>query len=446
MPARVFLVRLNYSQVALGSLFFAIGLLAALLSVCGTKSEGEMPERARPPSLAPNRLAALPEILKRLGAADSTVRQDACHDLQKFGLRGVDPLIQMFHDHDPEVRTAATSALLVIETQRPGPEVVTPHILSKVAPVLRARAPHARMEAAEFLGKHGSDAAVYQGDLLRALQDPHPGVRVVAAWACVKVGNRTDQVWDVLVSGLKESLVVFYALDGMLQLFHPFPDDRTVEEKGRQRRQLEPLIPELTRLTNHPKAIVRGMLASLLGDYNPADERSLRTLTSLLADRDMGVRYAAVVSLSEVGAAPLPRRFFEVSREGLRSTAWSTRLRMCRALGAIHNLPPDVITELVNALNDSSDDVCFEIACLLSRHKHEPAQATENVLLRSLAVFLKDRYRSQCVEAIEALTRLGHNTQEVRRALQQCLTDEEENIRAAAQRGLASFEAKPRDK
>lgn len=201
----------------------------------------------------------------------------AARALGKTGdARAVNPLLEMAarevnrDDYVQGTSTYSTPAMIAIGD-------IGAAALKPLIAALTARDLFTRMRAAEGLGWLRDARAV--PSLLKALQDPHPGMRRQAIHTLGQIGDA--QAVEPLIQALSNKNVDWVAAYALGRLG--------------DRRAVEPLLKALA--VHDPE--LRGAAIRALGELK--DEWAVPALVAALADRTEFVRKAAMRALAEIG-------------------------------------------------------------------------------------------------------------------------------------------------
>jgi HEAT repeat protein len=183
------------------------------------------------------------------------------------------------------------------------------------------RATTLRWTAADLLGKIGPAAQQASEDLIRALDDPDPHVRGVAAASLPAVERRADVVvpWLIELLSTEQRTVAARALsqygeqaDSALPELVRILRDTTLDTEarwnaartiGKMRAHGAPAIAALTDSLKDAASTVREHAAEALGDIGPPSAPTVPALVAMFQDPAPRVRRDAARSLGQIGVA-----------------------------------------------------------------------------------------------------------------------------------------------
>ncbi len=238
--------------------------------------------------IGPAARAAVPALIQAMKDADAQYAVIVA--LGRIGpdaQAAIPALIKAIEDKGELVPPAAVESLARI-----GPAAIPP-----LTAVLREGQPAVRMRAAETLGRIGSAAKAALPALSEALQDANASVRVEAAQALWRISRRTESLLPVLLEALKSdrqaaeragnALVAIWAL-------------------GAMEAEAELAVPNLIAALGDEDAVVRMLVASVLGQIGPGARSAVLALKRALADAKADVRATAAFALGQIGPEARP--------------------------------------------------------------------------------------------------------------------------------------------
>jgi hypothetical protein len=224
--------------------------------------------------------------------------------------------------------------------------------------------------------------------LIKALRDENPGLRLNAADTLGMMGDADHSVVRALIEALGDTfepvgLNAAYALGGIGSPAVPGLRKALNHESELVHRNAAyglsaigaPAVPALIDALEHKLDAVRGNAAYALGEIGSPAQSAVSTLIKLLGDPSEEVRWHIVEALGIIGAPP-----------------------------------NDVVPALMEALHDPDAQVRFTAALSLTRIGSEAYEAVP-----TLRVALADRNRYVRANAVDALHRIG--TPEARETL-----------------------------
>lgn len=190
----------------------------------------------------------LPALIEKLKSPDAGVRAEAADDLRCLG-RMAHPathsLSLLLKDSSPQVRCAASAALLQINPRETSPVGV-------IARVLESPVKHERRVAARAAGQSGVAAASLVSRLVTLLKDDDEGTRITALQAIALLGPVAANAAEAVTGLLKDRELAIDAADA-------------------------------------------------LGRIGPAARMALKPLAVYLSDDEPAFRWAAVRAMSQIG-------------------------------------------------------------------------------------------------------------------------------------------------
>lgn len=191
----------------------------------------------------------------------------------------------------------------------------------------------ARWRAAETLGRIGHAVHGAGPALIRALADPDPFVRTVAAGAIPEVGISAEEAVPALAALLGSGQSVAAC--------------RALASYG---AEAAPAVPALEKLLKDPAGDVRWNAARALGEIGPSAESAVPALVAVLRDEDAAVREHAAEALGDIGpaaAAAVPALVERLADKNER-----VRRDAARSLGQIGPLAASAAPALRKLLTD----------------------------------------------------------------------------------------------
>jgi HEAT repeat protein len=258
----------------------------------------------------------------------------------RAGLRSETPSIQL------ESATALKNG---------GPGAVPVLIELLQTPVDAAGSAHVRWTAAELLGKIQPEAVAAIPDLIEALKDPDPHVRIVTITSLGAMTSRPAEVVPALISmlntpqrlGAIRALSRFRheaspAIKPLLVLFQNDPDVEVRWNAARTLGKMGPAgkeaVPQLIDGLKSKEDLIREHAAEALGDIGSEARAAVNELAKTLRDPVMKVRRDAARSLGQIGAAAKPA--LSSLRECLQDSEAQVRAVAAKSMKQID---PDIV-------------------------------------------------------------------------------------------------------
>ena len=234
----------------------------------------------------------------------------------------------------------------------------------------------------------------------RALKNPDPNVRMVAAQRFVATARPSPATAQVLMSALasESNHTVHVTIAQALGSLGPAAAGS---------------VPELTRLLRDEHADVRQAAAEALGNLGPVAAAAVPALATATTDHDHDVRVAAVDALGKTG--PPARAAVPALAAAVHDPISYVRLEAVTALIQIDPSNSIVQTALIHALDDSQEDVRLA-ACQGIR--------------TAIRVAIRAGIRRE--SAADANVRLAERTGNIVAALQRAKDDPDTPVRSCA--------------
>jgi len=240
---------------------------------------------------------AVPVLMDRLTDRVSVVRGLAAEALVDMGTAGIDPLVEILGNNDPEIQDLASDALVKI-----GAPAVEP-LLEK----LSENDPKFSWPIIDILGRIGDERAVTP--LIEKLQSPDPDIAMKAADALGVIGNESAVEPLILVLKDHRSPARHAAADALIRIGEPAiqPLIMALSATDAETRNLvsdalvkigRPAVDPLAAEMLSPDADFRKRVAKILvGIGTPA----VGPLGAVLADKNPHVRRSAADALVNIG-------------------------------------------------------------------------------------------------------------------------------------------------
>jgi HEAT repeat protein len=174
----------------------------------------------------------------------------------------------------------------------------------------------ARWRAADALGRLGADARGAGPELIRALDDPDPHVKTIAAQTLEKLAPHVPEAVSALIKAFprveairavcrygEKAAEAVPPLVGLLKNSDPPVRWNAARALGKLQETAKSAIPDLVAAMGDPDKDVREHAAEALGDIGPAAADSVPALVKVLADPEPMVRRDAVRALGQMGPA-----------------------------------------------------------------------------------------------------------------------------------------------
>jgi HEAT repeat protein len=348
----------------------------------------------------------------QLHSNDSKQRAASAQALGKIGKPAIIPLIKALSHNNSNVRISASDALNKI-----GP--VPPKAIPLILRSLRDKESEVRKNITEILGKTGALTTDVIPALIRVIGDSDSYVRASAAEALGKCGSETPEVIPTLMKALGDS---FYyvrdsagkALEECSAMHVDLKVKRCITDFGESHtdilsRAIEELesigpaaIPELIKAVGDPNSHIRRFAAAALEKQNAlTSELKVKRYILDLNDNNTSVRTRAAEALGNMGATASESIPHLVKLIGNKD--YYARWHAAEALEKLGALTPEIkIKKYILDLGDSNNDV-----------------------------------RSK---AADALCELGPDAKEALPKLKKLLEEDDEIIRASAEKAIAKIE------
>ena len=239
----------------------------------------------------------LSSLSGRLRDPSPDVRKGAADRLGELGKPALPLLLDATNDSNPDVRVLACSALMKV---RPDPELAIRTLIKAIKddqPIVRRAAAWELGIAQLNLGlEEGADETKATIDALRAaLHDKDRDVRTAAVEALAALGRKAEQEGEDLVNALsdRDPRVRIAAARTLLRINHD------------SRHTVLPVLLSLVGDTNPQSNVSQRAFGTLREEE--AEEQTIPRLVELLQDKDAEVAAAAIPAISGAGdIRPLP--------------------------------------------------------------------------------------------------------------------------------------------
>lgn len=351
--------------------------------------------------IRPGPEVTLPIIKKLLADSDEAARMRFLHTLADLGKEVVPGLIESLKDDDlakyacvvlaeigPEAAEAAPALIERLKSEK-RPEVRQQLIMALGAVESAESAPDliaivedtehdSRIPAAFALGRLGPSAKQAAAALTKGMDDANPVLKVVCAWALVRVGpddqSSKDKAIGVLVEGLSSDnpLVQKAAMRALADLRPKAPGvlpavKRILEGDNRElaaealdilAAMGESAVGQLVEALQ--KAELRAVAAAVLGHIGPDAKTAVPTLLELLKiEKDPTNRRELLLALSSI--APTTKEAVPLAIDSLADPEERVVLAACLLLGKIGPDAKEAVPALKKLL-DSKDEVIHDFA------------------------------------------------------------------------------------
>lgn len=269
----------------------------------------------------------------------------------------------------PEVRQRLIMALGAVESAETAPDLIA---------IVEDTEHDSRIPAAFALGRLGPSAKQAAAALSKGMEDADPVLKVVSAWALMKVSpddqSSKDKAVGVMVEGLSSDnpLAQKAAMRALADLRPKAPGalpavKRILEGENRELAAEaldilaslgESAVGQLTETLQ--KAELRAVAAAVLGHIGPDAKAAVSTLLELLkTEKDPTSRRELFLALSSI--APETKEAVPLAIESLDDPDDRVVLAACLLLGKIGPDAKEALPAL-KALTDSKDEVIREFA------------------------------------------------------------------------------------
>lgn len=356
----------------------------------------------------------LSSLSGRLRDPSPDVRKGAADRLGELGKPALPLLLDATNDSNPDVRVLACSALM---KARPDPELAIRTLIKAIKddqPIVRRAAAWELGIAQLNLGlEEGADETKATIDALRAaLHDKDRDVRTAAVEALAALGRKAEPAGEDLVNALsdRDPRVRIAAARTLLRINHD------------SRHTVLPVLLSLVGDTNPESNVSQRAFGTLREEE--AEEQTIPRLVELLQDKDAEARRRAATYLGDIGAQAISALYPLL--ESLGDEDATVRFRAAQAVAAID---PESTEPTIPVLKSSVLDpkLAFSLRStaidLLGAFDPESEAKVVPGLVRELhakeqverasAVFLLKQIGPQAWEALPALTEIWRNSKDV---------------------------------
>jgi HEAT repeats len=201
-------------------------------------------------------------------------------------------------EFEPEVKHQLEPELpAAVPTETPGTPVYRGHPLADYVAKLQQAAEPGRADLLRAIGSFGADGAPAAGLVAGTLADSEEQVRAAAAWSLSQIGAPAAKSAPATVGALAKALS------------DPNPKVRSLAAVALEAMgpAAAAALPELVRGLNDPADYVRAKAADALGAMGPGERAAVRPLADrlLVKDEQMMVLGSVAAALGDIGPAAL---------------------------------------------------------------------------------------------------------------------------------------------